>query len=235
MRRRLLVATVTVAAALVAADGSWAAVQDIQAAEVGPTDNRFVPADVTVAAGDTVRWRFEGTQAAHNVRASSANWTMDSDIAVAGPPVSFTFATPGTYTFECELHSGTMKGTVTVGNPPPPPPPPLSEQPFQNEQPAPTVLEITDDSRPALSRVRASRIARGARVRFRLSEPGSVTVRVKRGRRTVKSRTVRLTRAGSRTVNLRGLRPGGYRIEVLARDLADNRSRIKRARVTVGR
>jgi hypothetical protein len=128
-----------------------------------------------------------------------------------------------------------MKGNVTVGDAPPPPPPPLSAQPFNNDQPGPAVLEITDDTRPVLSRVRASRIARGVRMRFRVSEPARVTVRIKRGRRTVKSKTVRLARARSRSVNVRGLGPGSYRIDVLARDLADNRSRIKRARVTVGR
>ncbi len=30
----------------------------------------------------------------------------------------------GTYTFKCDAHSNTMKGSFTVGNPPPPPPPP---------------------------------------------------------------------------------------------------------------
>jgi plastocyanin len=30
----------------------------------------------------------------------------------------------GTYTFRCDAHPGTMKGTFTVGNVPPPPPPP---------------------------------------------------------------------------------------------------------------
>jgi plastocyanin len=243
MRRLALAAALAALAATVLAGAARAANQTVQAVD-GTAANNFVntwsPAAVTVTAGDTVTWVFPDSNVSHNVVANSPNWSLTNPFGPHHAPVSFTFAAQGTYAFVCEVHRSTMHGTVTVtdasGNPPPPPPPPpLSEQPFQNDQPSPTVLEITDDSRPALSRVRASRIARGARVRFRVSEPGSVTVRVKRGRRTVKSRTIRLARAGARTINLRGLRPGSYRIEVLARDLADNRSRIKRARVTVGR
>jgi hypothetical protein len=122
---------------------------------------------------------------------------------------------------------------VTVGNAPPPPPPPLSEQPLPNDQTTPVVLELTDEARPRLRSVRVKRIAHGARVRFRLSEPGSVTVRAKRGGQTVKARSLRVRRAGTRTLSLRGLRAGSYRIEVLARDLAGNRSRVAHARLTV--
>jgi plastocyanin len=237
IRRIALAAALAAIAAIVPAGTASAANATIQAVDGTPANNfkfSFTPDPVSIQPGETVTWTFAGTNDPHNVAATSGNWTLrDGDPSQGHPDVSWTFPDEGTYTFHCEYHSA-MKGTVNVGNPPPPPPPPLSEQPFENTQAAPTVLEITDDKRPALSRVRASRIAHGARVRFRVSEPGSVTVRVKQGRRTVRSRTIRLARAGSRTVNLRGLRPGGYKIEVLARDLADNRSRIKRTRLTVG-
>ena len=71
------------------------------------------------------------------------------------------------------------------------------------------------------------------RVRFHLSEPGRVTVRVRRGDHVVRARTVRLRRAATRTLRLRGLLAGSYRVEVSARDSAWNRSKVKRARVSV--
>jgi plastocyanin len=236
VRRRLALAAAVTVAALAPAATASAADQTIQALDAnGTVDNSWNPASVSVAVGDTVTWSFAGAGQAHNVESEGPNWTLASPIATNHAPVSYTFTAAGNYAFVCSVHPTSMKGNVTVGDAPPPPPPPLSAQPFPNDQPGPAVLEITDDTRPALSRVRASRIARGARVRFRVSEPARVTVRVKRGSRTVKTKTVRLARAGSRSVNVRGLGPGSYRIDVLARDLADNRSRIKRARVTVGR
>jgi hypothetical protein len=127
-----------------------------------------------------------------------------------------------------------MSGTVTVGNPPPPPPPPLSEQPWPNDQQAPPLLDVADTKRPRLSSVRAAAVANGARVRFRLSERARVTVRFKLGGLTVKT-AHRTFRAGTRSLTVRDRRMHGrYRIEVLATDLADNRSRVKHARVTVG-
>ena len=80
-------------------------------------------------------------------------------------------------------------------------------------------------------RVRAVR--NGARVRFRLSERARVSVRFELAGITVK--TARRTfRAGRRGLIVRDRRMHGrYRVEVVARDLAGNRSRVKRARVTV--
>jgi plastocyanin len=195
------------------------------------TTGLWSPANVSVRVGDTVTWDFSDTSQAHNVASNSSNWTLTSPIQVAHPPVSFTFTQAGTYDFVCNVHPDTMKGTVSV-DAPPPPPPPLSEQPFPNDQSAPTVLELTDNRRPALSRVHASRIAHGVRVRFRASEPGRVTVRVRHGK-TLKIRTVRVRRAGVKSLRVRGLAAGTYTITLRARDLAGNRSRARHARVTV--
>jgi plastocyanin len=227
------IAVTGVLAALAAAPPALAANADVQAVD-GPTatTNSWSPSAVSVNVGDTVTWRFDGTSSAHNVRSTTTNWNIDTPFAVAGPPAGYTFTAVGTYDFVCGLHPE-MTGRVTVGSPPPPPPPPLSEQPFANDQPAPSVFEITDERRPRLSRVRAAGRDGAARVRFRLDEPGRVTVRLERGSRKVRSRTVRLRRAGSGAVTLRGLRAGAYRVEVRARDLALNRSRVERLRVTV--
>jgi hypothetical protein len=81
--------------------------------------------------------------------------------------------------------------------------------------------------------VRVRGIARGARVHVHVNEPGRVTIRARRGHRVVRTRTLTLRRAATRTVRLHGLRAGAYRIEILARDLAGNRSRVRRAHLTV--
>jgi plastocyanin len=193
------------------------------------------PANVAVMPGESVTWTFTGTTQAHNVASNSANWTLSTPIQSNHAPVTYTFPAAGEYAFICQVHSG-MTGTVFVnadGTVPGSPPPPPSEQPFPNDQSPPGVLEVSDTNRPRLTRVHASRLARGVRVRFHLSEPGRVTVRVRRGDHVVRARTVRLRSAATRTLQLRGLHAGSYRVEVSARDSALNRSRVKRARVSV--
>ena len=221
-------------AALVAAPPALAANVDVQAVDgTTPTSNAWAPNDAKANVGDTVTWHFN-TVGSHNLQSSTANWTISTENRSSGdPPAVYTFSAEGTYGFRCSLHAE-MTGTVTVGNPPPPPPPPLSEQPFANDQAAPTVFEVTDERRPRLTRVRAAGLDGAARVRFRLDEPGRVTVRLERGSRMIRRRTLTLRRAGARTVTLRGLAAGTYRVEVRARDLARNRSRLQRAQVTVG-
>jgi plastocyanin len=193
------------------------------------------PANVGVKPGESVTWTFTGTSQAHNVAANSANWTFSTPIQSNHPPVTYTFPALGEYAFICSVHSG-MTGTVFVtadGTLPGGPPPPPGEQPFPNDQSPPTAIEISDTKRPRLTGVHASRIARGVRVRFHLSEPGRVTVRVRRGGHVVRAKTVRVRRAATRTLRLRGLPAGSYRVEVSARDSALNRSKVKRARVSV--
>ena len=71
-------------------------------------------------------------------------------------------------------------------------------------------------------------------MRFRLSESGR-DARVQARRKTVKTRAVD-ARKGANTVTIRGLRAGGYRIEVRASDLSGNAAKATpRASVTVRR
>ena len=86
----------------------------------------FAPPLVTIAAGSAVTWQFSG--ALHNVTFGALK-PAGGDIAntAAGIAVARTFATAGTYTYECTRHGGmTGQVVVTGGATPPPPPPPTS-------------------------------------------------------------------------------------------------------------
>jgi plastocyanin len=200
------------------------------------TANRWSPDAVTIKAGESVTWRFAGTAIPHNVKSNSPNWSFQSAIAVAGPDAGYTFLAPGYYDFVCQLHPGPMHGTVTVtdagGNPPDPPDPPgPGEQPFANDQPAPTAFELRDKVAPELSDVAVKPGKRLARVHFRLSERATMTLVFTRGR-TIRTERFR-ARGGANDVVVRGLRPGRYQVELRAKDLAGNPAPPERARVTV--
>ena len=69
----------------------------------------FSPSKLTVKTGTKVTWKFEDT-AKHNVT-SDNNKFKSKDIQTGS--YSYTFNSPGTYTYICSLHQY-MKGTVTV-------------------------------------------------------------------------------------------------------------------------
>ncbi len=229
MRRRIAAAA---AFAFFALPSAALADATVKAVDDDGGGNRWDQPAVSVKVGEKVTWSFAGTQIPHNVASDSSNWPapFKSEIGVAKPDVSQTFTAAGTYKFICEFHKTTMFGQVEVtdesGAPaPPPPPPPLSEQPFPNDFPAPTTLEVLDETVPKLSAVRLSRVTRGARVRFRLSEAGRVTIKLKRANRVIK--TLRAdARRGANSMLVRGVRAGSYRVEIAARDLSGNPARF---------
>jgi plastocyanin len=92
---------------------------DVQAAStsiniVEPTDNpddyKFEQTTVTVTAGDTVTWVNQGLDV-HSVTADGN--IFDSRDIDAGQSWTYTFATPGTFTYYCDPHPW-MTGTVIV-------------------------------------------------------------------------------------------------------------------------
>jgi plastocyanin len=245
VRGRLTLAAtlLATAAAPAAAYATTFDVQAVDGTEADNYDNRWTPSTVNAVVGDTVTWRFDGTSMPHNVMSEGANWKFRSGgAAVAPPPASFTFTAAGTYTFICQVHPTTMRGTVSVrgkdapdpGPPKPPPPPPPSEQAFPNDSAAPRLLELLDRTRPAVRNVKATGVRRGVRVRYSVSEESRVTVTVRRGSRKVKARTVSVRR-GKRQLVVRGLQRGKYRVQVQARDLARNKSRVRTVTVRVKR
>lgn len=78
------------------------------AATIIVSNFQFDPADVSVAAGETVRFVFAGT---HTTTSSDGIW--DSGNKPNGDIFDVTLDTPGTYGFFCSIHAS-MRGTITV-------------------------------------------------------------------------------------------------------------------------
>jgi plastocyanin len=78
------------------------------AAEVALKPTTFEPADVTIKAGESVRWTWGGG-VQHDVTGDG----FKSKLQAKGQ-FDHTFDTAGTYEYKCEVHPTTMKGTITV-------------------------------------------------------------------------------------------------------------------------
>lgn len=80
---------------------------------VNIADNRFQPATLSVKAGTTVTWVHTG-QVTHNVLSVQVADLRSPDLR-PGDRYSYTFKTPGTYTYYCSYHEG-MSAAITVTN-----------------------------------------------------------------------------------------------------------------------
>ena len=76
-------------------------------------DNFFMPASLSVAVGTTVTWIHTG-KVTHNVLSVNLPGIRSADLQ-PGERYSYTFKTPGTFTYYCSYHEG-MSATITVTN-----------------------------------------------------------------------------------------------------------------------
>ncbi|WP_328388224.1 cupredoxin domain-containing protein [Nocardia sp. NBC_00416] len=75
-------------------------------------DDRFSPADITISAGDTVSWHFDG-DLPHGVQGiGDKAMSINSPLFEVGD-WSHTFTAPGEYRYLCPIHPD-MRGTITV-------------------------------------------------------------------------------------------------------------------------
>ena len=109
-RASTLGATAAAALSLLVAAPATAATVDIRIERSG-----FVPASVTIAAGDTVRWTNRDT-IDHQVVSETGSFA--SAILRAGQSYSFTFTAAGTFRYRDGLRPA-ERGTVRVTGPPP--------------------------------------------------------------------------------------------------------------------
>lgn len=181
----------------------------------------------------------------HNARSTTANWTYASHLS--GPTTTpnaaddpdYDFTTNGTYEFVCDAHASFMKGKVVVTGAADPtstvtPTVTATATPTPSTQPSdpgtntpPPSGGAQDLVKPTLRSIGATGKRRAVTVRFRLSESATVLIRVKRGRKVVKSVTKQFA-AGKRTVTVRSskLKKGRYKVEVRARDASGNVSTL---------
>lgn len=107
---RVLILVFVVSAALVGCSSkksTSSACPSVPNDQVKVVDNSFSPALTCVNVGDTVTWRFAGSQA-HNVKSE----TFGSDIKRDGT-FEHRFDKSGKYEYRCTLHAG-MNGEVQV-------------------------------------------------------------------------------------------------------------------------
>ena len=112
-----------VAAGIVVACGAFGAVGAAGAAQqaaeitIGTSASEFVPDVQQIDTGDTVVWQMSA--AFHNVKADTGpaedvTWADFHTTPKNSGEERRTFGVPGTYTYHCEVHPGTMTGTLEV-------------------------------------------------------------------------------------------------------------------------
>ena len=145
----------------------------------------------TIKVGETVTWSFAGTTIPHNVKATD-NWVLPNAPApkVGNDPRHVHLHDAGH--LRVLLHAaraddarhghGRRRGRDASAASAAP----AAERAAvrRTTSPAPTILEVRDTIVPTLDRVAVTRVRKGARVRFRLSEAGKVTIKLtRRGQR----------------------------------------------------
>lgn len=190
---------------------------------------RYQPQRIEIVTGDTVLWFWDGPDRNHSVTASAGQAEQfDSD--PGGNPnhrrneaFAHRFTQPGTFTYYCRVHSF-MRGTVVV-----------TGEPVADDVIPPAISALR--ARPARLCARRSKRCRATAtvIGFRLDEAARVAGRViGRRNKTVRRFSV-AGREGANRVKLRarGLRPGLYRVVLVATDAAGNRSIEKTVRIRV--
>ncbi|MGH2724789.1 MAG: plastocyanin/azurin family copper-binding protein [Actinomycetota bacterium] len=122
MTRRPAAVVTMVAAVLLLPSGSAGAPD----AAVDVQDNVFVPAEVTIAPGDTVTWTQTGSNP-HSVTADDGSFDSHPDCPdtcmAQGDTFQHTFEEAGTFAYYCKIHGGPggagMSGVVEVEGPTP--------------------------------------------------------------------------------------------------------------------
>jgi plastocyanin len=109
MRKLSYLVTLSVIALLIFVPAAGA--QQGQDVTVSIQNFAFNPPDITVTPGTTVTW-VNNDSVPHTTTANDETW--DSETLQPGESFSFTFDTPGTFPYFCEIHPF-MMGNVTVG------------------------------------------------------------------------------------------------------------------------
>jgi plastocyanin len=268
MIRRLLTGTALAVALLAPAAAAQAAVtRPIQAFDTPTFRTIFTPrVNVPAQVGDTVQFRLAQpgnvNASTHDVWLQAPGGQPQFlGISYETPTVTAPLSQTGTYAFYCSIHggatSGGMNGTilVTETNPGPPVDPgtPWTDPdwedpeypgdgplPLPNDTEAPTVFEEGDNDAPLLQVHGYTRIEQNTavRVRFEVSEPGSLTLRLRLGKKIVQKKVVDVEEGVDlATIKLPKRlddRPRRYKLEVWATDAVEIESAVHSFNVRLG-
>ena len=81
-------------------------------AEIGIDQYKFIPAEITIKVGDSVRWTNREKRTSHSVLFAAENG-LESERLFPGESWKRSFAAPGSYGYRCGPHEE-MKGVVHV-------------------------------------------------------------------------------------------------------------------------
>ena len=98
----------------------------------------FTPATLTIKAGTKVTWTNYDT-APHTVTVDSGPVKFNSPTLQKGDSFTYTFTTPGTYSYYCAVHPDMMAKVVVTGSTPTPTPTPTPTSTGNPTTPAPTM------------------------------------------------------------------------------------------------
>jgi plastocyanin len=257
-------ATAVAAALLVPAVADAAVTRSVQALDTPTFRTIWTPKTVPAQVGDTIEWRL--TQPGNPNAATHDVWlvppggsAVQLGASYLAPTATYVVDQVGTYDFYCSIHGalapGAMNGQVIVteedpGAPVDPGTPwtdPNWEDPddpgggpawLQNPTQPPAVFEEGDNTPPTLTIAKVKLTKKAAKVTASASEPGTLTVRLKRGRKIIAT-TIADFESDAITVKVtlpKKLRAKErrYRLQVWATDAVDLESEIDSRWVTLG-
>jgi plastocyanin len=265
--RRLLTGSALALALLAPAASAQAATRAVQAFDTPTFRTIWWPKSIAAQKGDTVEWRLTQpgnvNASTHDIWLQAPGSTTPQFLGASyeTPKATAVVGSVGTYQFYCSIHGGLtpggMNGTVVVTETDPGPPvdpgapwtdpdwedpeyPGDGPLPLPNDSEAPTVFEEGDNDAPVLRvlKVAPNEQLDRVRVRWRVSEPGFVTVRLKLRKKVVATKIVDVE-AGRAATTLklplrfqdRGRR---YKLEVWATDRVEIDSSVHRFNVQLG-
>lgn len=95
------------------ADGAGELTQEGAVVVTIPDSTSFVPSNIAVSPGTTVRWVNEDS-IAHTVTSTDPKGLFDSGEVAAGESFEFTFEEAGEVAYVCEIHGPPQTGAVLV-------------------------------------------------------------------------------------------------------------------------
>jgi plastocyanin len=259
--RRVLIGAL-LAAALVPSAASATVTRPIQAFDTPTFRTIWTPRNVPAQVGDTVEWRF--TQPGNPNAATHDVWLVapggqpqQLGASYLGPKATKVIDAPGTYQFYCSIHGGLtpggMNGQLVVGTTDPgapvdpgqpwtdpnweDPDDPTGPPALPNTTTAPTVFEEGDTTAPTVDLISVKETDNAAKVKVNVSEAGTLTLRLKKGKKVVATETVQ-TNAGDVSAKIKPpkalqTKHRRYTLQIWATDMAEIESEIHSIKVDI--